>query len=80
MQWLWQKSGQTLPIRWRKAILVTDVQVRARPPVRMWMLRGQDVSLRQLRLVATGEFQRTVSGVGFRGWMAGDECYTANEN
>lgn len=36
-------------------ILVTAVQMKARPLARMWMLPGQDVLLRQPHLVAMGE-------------------------
>ena len=45
----------------------------------MQPLPGDDVLLRQPRLVATGEFQWTASRVGFQGWKAGDECYTAGK-
>lgn len=70
MQWFWllfSKSGETPPALLARAILVTVVQMKAQPLARVWTLPGQDVSLRQLRLVATGEFLGTASGAGFLG-------------
>lgn len=70
MQRFWQsfpKSGQTPPIRWRDAILVTAVQVKARLGVIVRTLSGYDVLLCQPRLVATGELLGTASGTGFPG-------------
>jgi len=45
--------------------------MKAQPLARMWTLPGQDVLLRQLRLVTMGEFLGTVSGArfpGLEGW------------
>ena len=70
MQWLWllfSKSGQIPPIRWRKAILVTDAQVKARPLVRIQVLPGRMFCCANCAIVATGKFLRTASGAGFPG-------------
>ena len=50
-----------------RAILVTVIQMKAQPLAKMQTLLGEDVLLRQLRLVATGEFLRTASRAGFPG-------------
>lgn len=42
-----------------RAILVAVIQMKAQPLAKMQTLPGEDVLLRQLRLVATGEFQGT---------------------
>jgi len=51
------KSGQTLAINRRDAILVTEIQVIAQPLVIVRTLPGHGVLLRQPRLVVLGEFR-----------------------
>ena len=51
------KSGQTLAIRRREAILITEVHVIAQPRVIVRTVPGHGVLLRQPRLVALGELR-----------------------
>jgi hypothetical protein len=51
------KNGQTLVIRWREAILATEIQVIAPPRVIVRALPGHDVLLHQLHLVTTGQLR-----------------------
>ncbi|MDG4554284.1 MAG: hypothetical protein P9E24_08550 [Candidatus Competibacter sp.] len=72
---LFLKNGQTLAIRWRKAILLTEVEVIPQPLVIVRTLPGHQVLLHQPRLVALDEFR----GDGEHGGISGVAEHTLSD-